>query len=56
MTEQNLGRPEREHQGPIWKHPYTIYIFLTVLLALFLGFMGWLAILNNWIPDRGVHS
>jgi hypothetical protein len=41
---------EPEHQGPIWTHPYVVYMVITVLLFLFVGFMGWLAKENDWIP------
>jgi hypothetical protein len=44
------SEPEWKHSG--WKHPYVIYIFLTVALFAFLVFMGWMAIENQWIPQR----
>lgn len=47
-------KPEREHQGPIWKHPYMLYIVLTVLLFAILLAIGWLALENGWVPSRGV--
>lgn len=47
---------EPEHQGSIWKHPYMIYIALTILLFGFLVVVGWLALENGWIPDRGISS
>jgi hypothetical protein len=50
------SKPEEEHQGPIWKHPYLLYILLTAFLFLFLIFMGWLALKWEWIPNRGTHS
>jgi hypothetical protein len=43
---------EPEHVGTIWTHPYFMYVYGTVILALFLGFMGWLAYVNDWIPTR----
>jgi len=43
---------EPEHTGSIWTHPYFMYIYGTVFLALFLGLMGWLAYENGWIPTR----
>jgi len=43
---------EPEFEGPIWKHPYVIYIGLTLVLALFLGLVGFLAYQNDWIPKR----
>lgn len=45
---------EEEHQGSIWKHPYMIYVVLTMFLFLFLVLMGWLAWTQGWIPNRGV--
>ncbi len=44
--------PEPEHHGSIWKHPYLVYVLLTVLLFVFLVFLGWLAWDNGWIPHR----
>ena len=45
---------EEEHTGPIWKHPYMIYVSLTAALFLFLLFAAWLAWTNGWIPSRGI--
>jgi hypothetical protein len=45
---------EKEHEGPIWKHPYFAYIVLTMLLFGFLVLMGWLALENGWMPSRGI--
>lgn len=50
---QGVPEPEREHTGPIWKHPYVLYILLTVVLFLLLLFLTWLAMENGWIPNRG---
>lgn len=55
MTNPTL-KNEEEHQGPIWKHPYLLYVLLTVVLFLFLLGMGWLALENGWIPNRGTVS
>jgi hypothetical protein len=44
--------PEREWTGPIWKHPYMIYVWLTLVLFAFLLLMAWLAWTNDWIPHR----
>jgi hypothetical protein len=49
-------RHEPEHQGPIWKHPYMIYILLTLVLFAGLLFVGWLAYENDWIPSRGISA
>jgi hypothetical protein len=45
-------RPENEHEGPLWKHPYFLYIILTAVLFLLLVGTAWLAIANGWIPHR----
>jgi hypothetical protein len=55
MSQQNLQR-EDEHVGPIWKHPYFLYILLTLVLFLFLVGMPWLAWTNGWIPNRGIST
>jgi hypothetical protein len=47
-------KPEREHQGPIWKHPYFLYLLLTVVLFVALLLIGWMALDNGWIPSRGI--
>lgn len=47
---------EPEFKGPIWKHPYFIYIWLTAALFLILLIAAVLAIKNNWIPNRGINS
>jgi hypothetical protein len=46
------NRPEAEHVGSIWKHPYMVYIVLTLILFIFIVVMGYLAISNGWIPSR----
>lgn len=43
---------EPEWQGPIWKHPYFIYAWLTLALFGFLVVMGALAVNQGWIPQR----
>ncbi len=45
---------EAEHRGSIFKHPYMIYILLTVLLFTFLIIMTLIAKSQGWIPDRGL--
>ncbi len=37
------------------KHPYLIYLGLTVVLFGFLILMAYLALSNGWLPDRGIH-
>jgi hypothetical protein len=43
-----------EHEGSIWKHPYLIYILLTIVLFFILLGIGWLAWTQGWIPSRGI--
>ncbi len=43
---------ETEHKGPIWTHPYMIYVVLTAILFAFIVGMGYVAVSNNWIPSR----
>jgi hypothetical protein len=45
-------KPEPEHEGSIWTHPYLLYILLTAALFLGLVFFGWLAYENGWVPSR----
>jgi hypothetical protein len=45
---------EPEHQGPIWKHPYLIYVVLTAVLFAILVGLGYVAYRNGAIPDRGI--
>lgn len=46
--------PEPEHEGSIWTHPYMIYIWITAVLAIFLGIMAYLAWTEGWIPQRNI--
>lgn len=48
-----MNKPEPEHKGPWWAHPYALYVWATVGLFAFLIVMGWLAVSNGWIPERG---
>lgn len=50
---KNELKPEEEHTGSIWKHPYMIYVALTLILFVLLVVVGWLAWTNGWIPNRG---
>lgn len=45
-------QPEPEFRGSIWKHPYTLYVILTMVLFAFLVVVGWLALSNDWLPKR----
>jgi len=45
---------EPEHVGPLWKHPYLVYIYLTALLFSLLLFIAWMAWENGWIPSRSI--
>lgn len=49
---QSPLRPEEEYSGPIWKHPYLLYILLTAVLFTGLMSVAWLALENDWIPKR----
>lgn len=44
--------PEREHVGSIWKHPYMIYLVLSVGIALLLVGLTYIASENGLIPSR----
>ncbi len=50
---QSKLRPEEEHTGSIWKHPYLVYVIITFFLFIFLIFMAWLALHEGWLPSRG---
>lgn len=54
MEEKKPLQVEPEYQGSVWKHPYMIYIWLTIVLFIFLGIIGWLAWKQGWIPNRGI--
>jgi hypothetical protein len=43
--------PEREFAGPLWKHPYFAYIWLSMIPFVFLLVLGWLAMKNGWLPN-----
>ena len=43
---------EPEWTGPIWKHPYFLYVWITLGLFGFLLIMGYLALSEGWIPSR----
>jgi hypothetical protein len=51
---QKPTRTEPPRAGLDWKSPYVLYILLTTLLFGALVFIGWLALQNGWIPNRGV--
>jgi hypothetical protein len=56
MSEQNLKpvpKPEREFEGPIWKHPYFVYIWLSMIPFTILLVAAWLALKNGWLPGSG---
>jgi len=46
--------PEPEWEGSWWKHPYVLYMLLTVVLFAFVLVVGWLAWMQGWIPNGGV--
>lgn len=41
---------EEEHKGSIWKHPYMLYVVLTMVLFTVLVVAAWLALKNGWLP------
>lgn len=45
---------EPEHTGPIWKHPYLLYVAGTAALFALLLALGYVAYRNGAIPDRGI--
>lgn len=47
---------EPEFVGPLWKHPYMVYVLLTLVIFAGLSFAGWLFYSNGLIPDRGIKS
>lgn len=53
--DQNLRQKEKDWDGPAWKHPYMVYVLATLVLFVFLLLMGYLAVENEWIPNRGIH-
>jgi hypothetical protein len=50
VMEKRLREPE--HEGPIWKHPYFLYVILTVMLFVFLVAAGALAWKSGWLPNQ----
>jgi len=44
---------EKEFEGPIWKHPYMVYIWLTMILFTVLLIVTWIAFSSGMIPNRG---
>ncbi len=52
----DMSQKPREHEpewtGPIWKHPYFLYVWITLGLFGFLLLMGYLALSEGWIPSR----
>jgi hypothetical protein len=55
MTDSNqkmkILKGEEEHQGSIWKHPYMLYVVLTMILFVFLVIAAVLALKNGWLPN-----
>ena len=43
--------PEREFEGSIWKHPYMVYVWLSVIPFIILLVAGYLAIKGGWLPN-----
>ncbi|MGK5085265.1 hypothetical protein WDW37_18415 [Bdellovibrionota bacterium FG-1] len=53
---KKVAASEPEWTGSMWKHPYMLYILLTVVRFAFLLVMGWLAWTQGWIPNRGTSA
>jgi hypothetical protein len=53
-TPQRTRGVEKDWEGAGWKHPYVLYLGATIVLVVFLFLMGYLAMENEWIPDRGI--
>ena len=51
-TAAEIRGREPEWTGSVWKHPYLMYVWITMLLFGFLLFMAWLASTQGWIPER----
>jgi len=45
---------EAEFSGPLWKHPYFLYILITIVLFGLLVLLAWLAVENDWVPKRNL--
>ncbi len=52
MSNSESPKREPEFSGPIWKHPYFIYIWLTAGIFAFLSTIAYVAYVNDWIPKR----
>ncbi len=56
MNEPKTGQEplqrEVEHRGPMWKHPYFVYVILTAGIFAFLLIAGYLGLSEGWIPKR----
>lgn len=56
-TTASSQRPhEPEHQGPLWKHPYFLYVILTAVLFGILLIAGYIAYHNDLIPNRRIED
>jgi hypothetical protein len=42
---------EEEHKGSIWKHPYLLYVVITMALFAVLVIAARLALKNGWLPN-----
>jgi hypothetical protein len=48
---KTVPAPEREFQGAIWKHPYFMYIWISMIPFFLLLILGWLALKYHWLPN-----
>jgi hypothetical protein len=52
MNQNETKRIREGDEKMGWKHPYVLYILLTLALFLFLILIAYLAVTNDWIPKR----
>jgi hypothetical protein len=53
MDQKELEKKvENDWNGPVYRHPYFLYVWITFGLFIFLMVMGYLALKNDWVPTR----
>ncbi len=52
MAKDDEHQSEAEHPGPVWTHPYMLYIIGTAALFGILLVAGWWAYHSDIIPHR----
>ena len=48
-----MQHSEPEFKGPIWKHPYVLYILLTLVLFIVLLVLGWIGWKSGFVAGSG---